>query len=297
MAAKKERRQRALPNAVTLCSEQEPCQVAWRHDGTAYERIELPAPSAEVLPGVRWGHTSEFFSPAFWKYHSQAHRETERFRRHAFGRTLVEEVSACLLGGYGMPAELGWAAFVRLRDEGLLSGQAGTDELERALTRPFKVANSWRKYRFARQRAKYLRGAIKAVRAVVPTRDGRELRNQLISITGVGPKTASWIVRNHLGSDDVAILDVHITRAGIAAGVFPESADPIRHYFKLEARFLEFCVAIDEPASRLDAIMWDYMRRIFPSQNRRPGQRQEETWRAGGSTEKESRVGRRALIQ
>ena len=304
MATSKEPRRRARSNTTVLRRDHAPCQVAWRHDGTAYERIELPAPSAEVLPGVCWGHTSEFFSPAFWKYHSHAHRETERFQRHALGRTLVEEVSACLLGGYGIPAELGWAAFVRLRDEGLLSGQAETDELERALTRPFKVGNSWRKYRFARQKAIYLRGAIKAVRRLVPTGDGKELRNQLIGITGIGPKTASWIVRNHLGSDDVAILDIHITRAGIAAGVFPETADPARAYFKLEARFLEFCAAIDEPASRVDAIMWDYMRRIFPSKNRRAGQPLGGTSHAGsdlgrgaGTTGTESRARRSALIQ
>ena len=174
-----------------------------------------------------------------------------------------------------MPAELGWAAFVRLRDEGLLCSRPTTDEVERALTRPFKVANASRRYRFARQKARYLCGAIDTVCALAPARDARELRRQLIGITGIGPKTASWIVRNYLGSDEVAILDIHITRAGVAAGVFPETADPIRNYFKLEDRFLEFCAAIDEPPSRLDAIMWDYMRRIFSTKKNgtRPGQR------------------------
>ena len=264
MSVMNERQHSGPPSAVKLHRKDEPCQVAWRYTGTTYERIMLPPPSAEVLPGVRWGHTAEFFSPAFWKYHSQVRRDAECFQKHALGHTLVEEVSACLLGGYGMPAELGWAAFVRLRNEGLLSGRASTDELERALTRPFKVACTSRKYRFARQKAKYLCGAINAVHALSPTRDGRQLRSQLIGITGIGPKTASWIVRNHLGSDDVAILDVHITRAGVVAGVFPKWADPARNYFEMEERFLEFCAAIDEPPSRLDAIMWDYMRRIYP---------------------------------
>ena len=274
MSVGKKRQHRSQPNVVSLLSGHDHCQVAWRHDGTVFQRIELPPASAEVLPGIRWGHTADFFSPAFWKYHSQVHRDAECFQRHALGRSLVEEVSACLLGGYGMPAELGLAAFFRLRDEGLLSGRAKTRELERALTRPFRVANTMRKYRFARQKAKYLYGAINAVRAMSPTRDGKRMRGQLIGITGVGPKTASWIVRNHLGSDDVAILDVHITRAGVAAGVFPETADPTRNYFKLEQRFLEFCAAIDEPPSRLDAIMWDYMRRAFPAKKkRRSGQR------------------------
>ena len=268
MSAVIEQEQGAKRQTETRHIKQEPRQVAWRRKGTDYEPIELPPPDAEVLPGVRWGHTADFFSPAFWKYQSHAHRDAGRFQCHALGRTLVEEVSACLLGGYGIPAELGLAAFARLRDEGLLSGLAETDELERALTKPFKVANAPRKYRFARQKAKYLCGAINAVPALTPTRDGRRLRSQLISITGIGPKTASWIVRNHLGSDDVAILDVHITRASVAAGVFPENADPARNYFELEQRFLEFCAAIDEPVSLLDAIMWDYMRRIFPATKR-----------------------------
>ena len=259
-----EQQERAECQTATRHSKAELHQVAWRRKGADYEEIELPSADAEVLSGVRWGHTSDFFTPAFWKYQSQAHRDTKRFQCHALGNTLVEEVSACLLGGFGIPAELGLAAFVRLRDEGLLSGKATRDELELALKRPFKVANTPRKYRFARQKAKYLCGAIDAVPALMPTHDGIQLRGQLIGITGIGPKTASWIVRNHLGSDDVAILDVHITRASIAAGVFPETADPGRSYFELEQRFLEFCAAIDEPASRLDAIMWDYMRRIFP---------------------------------
>ena len=264
MSVVNRRRHPTQPSVLTLGNEHEPCQVAWKHKGTSYERIELPSPSTEVMPGILWGHTAEFFSPAFWKYHSQVHRDAERFRSHALGRTLVEEVSACLLGGYGMPAELGLAAFVRLRDEGLLSGRASLEELGHALARPFKIDCTSRKYRFVHQKAKYLYGAIKALNAMAPAQSARQLRGQLINITGIGPKTASWIVRNHLGSDDVAILDVHITRAAIAAGVFPKSADPTRNYFKLEQRFLEFCAAIDEPPSRVDAIMWDYMRRIFP---------------------------------
>lgn len=163
-----------------------------------------------------------------------------------------------------MPAELGWAAFVRLRDEGLLCGGARAYEIERSLTRPFEVAGRLRRYRFARQKARYLHGAINETRAMSPSHEARELRSQLVRITGIGPKTASWIVRNYLGADDIAILDVHIVRAGVTAGVFPETADPARSYFELEQRFLEFCAAIDEPSSRLDAIMWDYMRRIFP---------------------------------
>ena len=167
MSAIRKRQHRSQPNVVSRLSDHDQCQVAWRHDGTVFQRIVLPPASAEVLPGVRWGYTADFFSPAFWKYHSQVHRDAECFQRHALGRSLVEEVSACLLGGYGMPAELGLAAFARLRDEGLLSGRAKTHELERALARPFRIANTVRRYRFAHQKANYLYGAIKAVHVYV----------------------------------------------------------------------------------------------------------------------------------
>ena len=44
------------------------------------------------------------------------------------------------------------------------------------------------------------------------------LRDWLLAIPGIGPKTASWIVRNRTGSSAVAIIDVHILRAGTSAG-------------------------------------------------------------------------------
>ena len=45
-------------------------------------------------------------------------------------------------------------------------------------------------------------------------------------------------------------------------GIYDGSADPNRHYYLMESKFLEFCTAIEEPASLVDAIMWDYMRRL-----------------------------------
>ena len=235
-------------------------QIAWHHDGASFERLELPGPETQVLPGIRWGHTSEFFTPAFWKYHAHAHRRSGRFDHHALGRTLVEEVCACLLAGHGVRAELALAVFARVRDEGLLRADAPVDALERALRRPLGGAGP--RYRFARRKASQLPGAVRAARRLAPPHAPLELRRQLLAIDGIGPKTASWIVRNHLGSNDVAILDVHITRACVAAGVFPRGSDPARDYFGLEHRFLAFCAAIGEPASRVDAIMWGYMRRL-----------------------------------
>ena len=240
-------------------------QLAWGHNGEDYLAVQLPCPYTEVMPGVKWGYVDEVFTPAFWKYQSQLKRAFHEDNDHKLGRSLMEEVSVCLLGGYGMPAELGLAAFYRLRDQGMLFGTASAAQIEQVLSMPFSISNKPRKYRFVRQKSRYLSAALNTLRDASLPSDERALRNYLTTLCGVGPKTASWVVRNHLGSDVVAILDIHIIRAGIAIGIFDPTANPSRHYFDLEQRFLDFCSALKEPASVLDAIMWDCMRRIGPT--------------------------------
>ena len=91
-----------------------------------------------------------------------------------------------------------------------------------------------------------------------------------MGLPGIGAKTASWIVRNHRGSDAVAIIDIHILRAGRHIGVFPVSWQPQRHYTQLECAFLKFAEALGVRASLLDALIWDYMRRISPIRSPSP---------------------------
>ena len=256
-----------------------PPQIAWfSSPDRNYSRLELPDASTDVLPGVPWGSVSNLLTPAFWKYHSIARRKCGRYQSHALGRSLIEEISLCLLGGHGMPAELGLAAFVRLRDEQLLFPDVTSAAIERALTRPLQIAGRRRRYRFPRQKARYLSKALKFVAQSPLPHGERDLRNHLTNVDGIGLKTASWIVRNRYGSDHVAIIDVHILRAGIAAGIFSPRADPSRHYLDLEHRFLSFCRALDEPASQLDALMWDFMRRLTPILRRRRQSEREQPY-------------------
>jgi thermostable 8-oxoguanine DNA glycosylase len=86
------------------------------------------------------------------------------------------------------------------------------------------------------------------------------LRNALMTLPGVGPKTASWIVRNWLGSDEVAILDIHIVRAGILAGLFEPDEDVSKNYIRMEAQFIAFSRALGVQTSDLDALIWRMMR-------------------------------------
>ena len=87
------------------------------------------------------------------------------------------------------------------------------------------------------------------------------MRFYLMRLPGVGPKTASWIVRNWLNSNEVAILDIHVIRAGQLMNLFTTSERVEAQYFEMEQRFLDLAEAIDVPAADLDALIWSEMRR------------------------------------
>ena len=153
------------------------------------------------------------------------------------GRTLAEEVGACLLGGHGIPAKIGVAAFERLRGLGVFD-ELLCDEtrLAQLLGAQMPVDGRLVHYRFAKQKARYLASALRMVRSVPSAETGRELRDWLLPIPGIGHKTASWIARNWLDADDVAIIDVHIRRVGRAMGLFPLDWTVERHYLEIERK-------------------------------------------------------------
>jgi thermostable 8-oxoguanine DNA glycosylase len=227
-------------------------RVIGEFDGK-YQVLELPDPWQLLMDGLRWGAFDHPLTPAFWA--SQAWMAGH------------PEVVYCLLGGYGIPAEVGVAAAERIC--GALAESPdfslGQRLLEQMLSRPLTLRGRAVRYRFAAQRAKYLSGALEMLPDIDDATLGDvELRNALLSLPGVGPKTASWIVRNRRGSDKVAILDVHIVRACRIMDVFPPAAEPARHYGQLERRFLSFCAATGSFASNMDAVMWKTMRAISP---------------------------------
>jgi thermostable 8-oxoguanine DNA glycosylase len=252
-------------------------------EGGRIHELFIPEPSAFVLPGVPWGRFDTLFTPAFWRtqlwfaglvklgddtvYEDTVHPNSSFVTPNfALGTTLAEELAACLLGGYGIPAEIGLAAFQRVRTEALLARPRTTREalqsqLHQALSAPLCVGGRSVNYRFAKQRSEYLAGALHALDELdLDPEYPRAFRNSLLRLPGIGYKTASWITRNHLASDQIAILDVHVLRAGRIAGYFPSSARVERDYLFLEQRFLEFAAALEVSAALLDAVMWDQMR-------------------------------------
>jgi len=218
--------------------------------------LELPAASEQLVPGVAWGDIATFPTPAYWAYRVAADQQANK-ASYKLGATLNEEIAACLLGGHGIPASVGLAAFYKMRTERLLDGRATEQRLRDCLSEPVTVHGRSVRYRFAAQKARYLAASLARAAAGVPTcRSGRQLRDWLLKLPGIGFKTASWIARNWLDADDVAILDVHILRAGHAIGLFPAHMTVTRHYLELEKRFLDLARAMGVQPSQLDAVIW-----------------------------------------
>jgi hypothetical protein len=225
---------------------------------TTMVRIDLPSASTELLPGVKWGAIDAFPSPAYWAYQVYAKRILGNTINYKLGASLREEVGACLLGGHGIPAAIGLAAFECLRERGAF-GDVPPDEatLYKWLSQPINMGERQVRYRFAKQKAKYLGAALQRIsQEQAPSETGRALRDWLLDTPGIGYKTASWIARNWLRADDVAILDIHILRAGLFAGFFPPTLKVERHYKQLEELFLDFSEKLGVKASELDAVIW-----------------------------------------
>lgn len=225
--------------------------------GSAWISIDLPAPEEEVLPGVAWGRVECFPTPAYWAFQVLARRLSARPILYKLGKTLHEEVGACLLGGHGIPASVGLLAYEHLRAKNAFAGDPPSEgQLHAWLAEPLAVDGRQVRYRFASQKARYLAAALNKIAVEPAPTTGRALRDWLTAIPGVGYKTASWIARNWLDADDVAILDIHLLRAGVVAGFLDHTLTVERHYLELEAQFLEFSRGLGVRASELDAVIW-----------------------------------------
>jgi N-glycosylase/DNA lyase len=224
----------------------------------------LPCQDEDVIPGVKWGRPEWVPSPAFWWNLARLSDQSDDFVSPP-GTSLESTVIFCLLGGHGITAEVNQAAFVRLREAGAIDLTCWTSvqEVETLLREPLVVGGRFIRYRFPHQKAKRVVSALARLKErPPPLGDVQLFRQYLMNLPGIGPKTASWIARNWLGSDDVAILDVHVIRACQIMGVFGLSIKIDRDYYALERRFLDFAQGLGVRASLLDAIIWREMRQL-----------------------------------
>lgn len=222
--------------------------------------LHLPDAETEVIPGVLWGPLGGVPTASYWATLAFEHASDHTYRFEATGRDLLHELAFCLLGGYGIPAEVGWAAYKRVAELGLVRYGVKCEELREALLEPLSVGAKKVRYRFLNAKTEQLADALHALPMIDITSPDRNLRDDLLKLPGVGPKTASWIVRNMRASDNVAIIDIHLLRACRRLGIFRSDADPMRHYRELEERFLAFSQSLGVRSSFLDLLMWEYAR-------------------------------------
>jgi N-glycosylase/DNA lyase len=224
-------------------------------------KLELPSAETELLAGVAWGAIDAFPAPAYWLFQVFERRMTGGPPAYRLGKTLAEELGACLLGGHGIPASVGIAAYRRLLDAGVfaLDSRVSQAQLATLLSDPLDVNGRKIRYRFAGQKARYLEASLQMIKQAPVTKSGRQLRDWLIALPGIGFKTASWIARNWLDSNDVAIIDIHILRFGQAIGLFDKFLKIERDYLSLEAKFLELSAHMDVRPAELDAVVWHEM--------------------------------------
>lgn len=217
----------------------------------------------EVLPGIKWGCYSQLYTPAYWKVQYFLHTYKDKFSiTYRLGENILEEVAACLLGGFGLNSEIGLAAFNRLRNRDQI--QEGIDllSISKSLMEPFFTVRGRKfHYRFPNQKAKFIFEFLNRNDLhQIPLQNDLALRHWLLSVNGIGPKTASWITRNFLDSEKVAIIDIHIFRAGLLSGIFLDVFDIQKDYFKLEQIFIQFCETLEVQPSKMDSIMWQQMK-------------------------------------
>lgn len=234
-------------------------QIVFVKKGTCTQSLVLPDPKDAVCEGVSWGDHTFIFTPAYWKTLSLFEPESPNEARR-LGTTLSEEIAACLLGGHGIPAEVGNAAFLRLRKAGLLETTPTKEEINEALSEPLMVNFREIKYRFVRQKSRYLSDALMRLSNESPPKNDIQFRDWLTSFIGIGLKTASWVTRNWLDSDNVAIVDIHIQRAGLLMKLYDSSLIPSKNYFEMERLFLDFANGLKVRPSVLDALIWREMK-------------------------------------
>lgn len=227
------------------------------------KELTLPSAHAPLIDRLKWGRFSQPYTPAFWRASLwlQDDASTRTARRSSSRQDIFRETIFCLLGGYGIKAEVSQAYFRKLSVAGIFNGaKLRESDIRRLLREPTTYKGITYGYRFPNLKARYIAEAVRCFsRQEVPQND-LSLRDWLLRLPGIGQKTAAWIVRNCLGSDNVAIIDIHLQRAGRLMGLFDARALTANTYAYFERRFLAFAQALDVQASALDLLIWETMR-------------------------------------
>jgi thermostable 8-oxoguanine DNA glycosylase len=137
--------------------------------------------------------------------------------------SLTRELLFCLLGGFGVSYEQNRSAAAVLETFSPFDSTLSDTQLRRALTaeltrpqfEPRRSDGNLRRYRYPVRKAEliveargWLRERADLLARLTELPDGAARREVLCGCPGVGPKTASWLLRNIGLGADVAIVDV-----------------------------------------------------------------------------------------
>lgn len=221
-------------------------------------QVVLPCRGEQTVSFI-WGRADRFGTAAYWIGQTRSGNYRNWL---AEPPCLVDGLVFCLLGGYGITAELASAYFALLKERQLVtvSEPVAAANIEVALREAVTLNGRSIHYRFPTQRSGRIASALSSLRASTPPSAPTELRSWLMTLKGIGPKTASWIVRDVTRSSDIAVIDIHLIDACRAAGVFRPEWDVRRDYLRMEAAFLALARFGDVDACELDVCIWDQTR-------------------------------------
>jgi hypothetical protein len=121
------------------------------------------SPHEEIIPGVQWGRPEWVPSAAYWAAMVKLTDDGDDFV--CTDSTLKEQVGFCLLGGFGITAEMNHAIFDRLYAQGIFADRYFPEvaEIERLLLEPVSIEGRSRRYRFPHQRSVRLASAMRLI--------------------------------------------------------------------------------------------------------------------------------------
>lgn len=196
--------------------------------------------------------------------------DASRLREEDLNRELI----FCLLGGFAVPFELARSAsnlvltlnpFSRDWTESRLKSRL-IAELSKPQFQPQRRDGALRMYRFPKRKAQLILGARRwrhekdnlLIDLQELGSEGKR-RQLLCDCPGVGPKTASWLLRNLGLAFGLAVLDVHVMRALQMAGRITSERLP-RDYDLVEAQFLLWCDELGASPAAFDLFVWEWQR-------------------------------------
>lgn len=211
-----------------------------------------------------------------WTAFSQAYDECVGWESSAANEEdFRRELVFCLLGGHGVTYELSLSALKEVDRLKIFAPHWTREELHKALAcelvrpqfKPLRKDGSLRRYRFPHRKASLIaaarewvlaQGTITSLLELIP--DERHRRDLLCDCPGLGPKSASWLLRNTGYAANLAILDIHVVRAMNEHGRIGAELIVSRDYESIEAEFLTWCDELGARPNALDLFLWEWQR-------------------------------------